>query len=68
MILIKFIKINLILQKFSMSEEIELNEICEECEKSEESENERARINRTLLLFKFKIILDIKIAIKKKVV
>ena len=37
MILVKFIKINPILQKFNMIEEIDFNEICEECERKDES-------------------------------
>ena len=37
MILVKFIKINLILQKFNMIEDIDFNEICEVCERKDES-------------------------------
>ena len=37
MIPIKFIKVNPILQKFNMIEDIDFNEICEECERKDES-------------------------------
>ena len=37
MIPIKFIKVNPILQKFNMIEDIDFNESCEECKRKDES-------------------------------
>ena len=44
-----FIKENLILQKFKMEKEKELNEVCEECEKREES------VTQNLVMHGYKI-------------
>ena len=44
-----FIKENLILQKFKMEKEKELNEVCEECEKREES------VKQNLVMHGYKI-------------
>ena len=45
----RFIKENLILQKFKMEKEKELNEVCEECEKREES------VKQNLVMHGYKI-------------
>ena len=45
----RFIKENLILQKFKMEKEKELNEVCEECEKREES------VTQNLVMHGYKI-------------